>query len=227
VGGCCGEGIPSCERVFDERTARDDLHRYRRDGPTWYSRELIDELADGLAIDGASVIDIGAGVGAVHLGLLERGAAVAVDVDGSSAYLAVARAEAERQGVAGRVTHVLGDATVVAPDLAPADLVALDRVVCCFNDVAALLGAATKLATRRVGLVYPRDSWWIRFGATVSNPVLFARSGGYRIRIHRQAVVAGLLAAAGFERIAERDGRVWRIETWERVPAQVGENATA
>jgi magnesium-protoporphyrin O-methyltransferase len=218
VGGCCGEGIPSCERVFDERAARDDLRRYLRDGPPWYSRELIDELADGLSLDGASVIDIGAGVGAVHLGLLARGAAEAVDVDGSSAYLAVARREAERQGVAGRVTHVLGDATVLAADLAPADVVALDRVVCCFGDVAALLGAATKLATRRVGLVYPRDTWWIRLGATLSNPVLFARSGGYRIRIHRQAVMADILAHAGFGRIAERDGQVWRIETWERVP---------
>ncbi len=205
--------------MFDDRAARDDLRKYRSDGPTWATRELIDELADGIALDGATVIDIGAGVGAVHLGLLARGARAAVDVDGSSAYVAAARGEAERQGVADRVTHLLGDATVLAPTLEPADLVALDRVVCCFPDVDALLGAASSLAGRRIGLVYPRDRWWIRAGATLANPVFFARSAGYRIRIHRQAVVAALLAGAGFDRIAERDGRVWRIETWERVPA--------
>lgn len=217
MSGCCGEGIPSCERVFDRKTADADLRRLRGDGPPWFTRALVDALADGLTLEGMTVIDIGAGVGAVHLALLERGASSAVDVDGSTAYVEVARAEARHRGLADRVTHVLGDATSVAAGLEPGDLVALDRVVCCYGDAARLLGAAATLASRRIGLVYPRDTWWLRLAATVSNPVMFWRSAGYRARIHRASTIAAPLEAAGFRRLRVRDGMVWRVETWERI----------
>jgi magnesium-protoporphyrin O-methyltransferase len=216
VSSCCGGGIPSCEHVFDERTADDDLRRYRTSGPSWATRALIDELADGLEVTDLSVVDIGAGVGAVHIGLLERGARTAVDIDGSSAYLAAARDEANRRGLDDRTTHILGDATRVAGDVEPADLVALDRVVCCYADAPALLGAAATLATRRLGFVYPRDTWWVRIGVTIANPILFRRSAGYRMRVHRPSVFVEVLRSAGFRRRRIRDGRVWRVEIWER-----------
>ncbi len=219
MGGCCGEGIPSCERVFDRRTADGDLRRLRRHGPPWATRELVEQLSAGMDLAGASALDVGAGVGAVHLGLLERGAARAVDVDGSGAYIAVAREEAGRRGLGDRVLHVLGDLTIVAPTLEPADLVALDRVVCCYGDVASLLTAAAALARQRIGIVFPRDRWWIRAGAALANPVAFRRSAGYRMHVHRAATIAALLRAAGFVPRTGRDGRVWRVETWERAPA--------
>jgi magnesium-protoporphyrin O-methyltransferase len=221
MGGCCGEGIPSCERVFDRRTADHDLRDLRRKGAPWATRALIDQLASGFDLAGTTVLDVGAGVGTVHLELLARGAASAVDVDGSGAYVAVAREEAERRGLGDRIEHVLGDLTVVAPTLEPADLVALDRVVCCYGDVVSLLTSATALARARLGLVYPRDRWWIRAGATAGNLVMFRRSSGYRMRVHPVTAMAALLEAAGFARLAGRDGRLWRVETWERVGASV------
>ncbi len=219
---CCGDGIRSCERVFDQRVAAADLRQYRRRGPPWATRELIAELAAGVDLADASVLDVGAGVGAVYLGLLERGAARAVDVDGSPSYLAAAQEEADRRGVADRVSFVLGDLTAVAPAIQPADLVALDRVICCYPDVASLLASATSLARRRVGFVYPRDRWWIRAAVTVANPLMFRGSNGYRMRLHRAPVVAKILRAAGFAPVAGHEGRVWRVETWERLRPLAG-----
>jgi SAM-dependent methyltransferase len=223
VGSCCGEGIPSCERVFDRRTADADLRALRTKGAPWATRALIEQLAANDDLAGATVLDVGAGVGAVHLELLARGADRAVDVDGAGAYVAVAREEAERRGLSDRVEHVLGDLVIVAPTLEPSDLVALDRVVCCYGDVVALLGAASALARRRLGLVYPRDRWWVRTGAAIGNLLVFRRKDGYRMLIHREPAIAGLLEAAGLARVARRDGRLWRVETWERVgPAAPG-----
>jgi magnesium-protoporphyrin O-methyltransferase len=217
VAGCCGEGIPSCEHVFDRRTAEADRRRLNRAGPPWATRKLIDELGAGIEVAGTTVLDVGAGVGGVHLALLDRGAAAAVDVDGSSAYVDVARDEARRRGHEERVRHVVGDLTAVAPGLAAADLVALDRVVCCYGDVAGLLGAAAALTRRRLGLVYPRDTWWLRLAATVANASLFRRSAGYRMWIHAAGAIEVPLRAAGLARRTRRDGIVWRVETWERV----------
>ena len=216
MGGCCGGGIPACEHVFDDKTARDDLRALRRDGPPWATRTLVDALADGLSLDGLTVVDIGAGVGAVHLALLERGAQCAVDLDGSSASVAAAREEADRRGVADRVSYLVGDATALAATLEPADLVALDRVVCCYADAPALMATAAGLARRRIGFVFPRDTWWARAAVTLANPVMFRGSAGYRMRIHPAAAVTAPLAAAGFVPRARVDGRLWRVETWER-----------
>lgn len=205
--------------MFDRRTAEEDLRRLRQDGPPWATRTLVDALASGMDLSKASVIDIGAGVGAVHLGLLERGARSATDIDGSSAYLDAAREEAGRLGLAERVRHVLGDATVVGMSLAPADIVALDRVVCCYGGLTSLLDVASSLTRRRLGLVYPRDAWWVRAGVAISNPILFRRSAGYRMHIHRGRTISGLLGNAGFAPLSVHPGRVWRVETWERVGA--------
>jgi hypothetical protein len=46
---------------------------------------------------------------------------------------------------------------------------------------------------------------------------MFRRSAGYRMRVHRVTAMAALLETAGFARVAGRDGRLWRVETWDRV----------
>ena len=109
--------------------------------------------------------------------------------------------------------------TGLGADLEPADLVALDRVICCYGDMPGLLEAAARIARRRVGLVYPRDDWWVRGAVAFSNPLLFRSSAGYRMRIHRVGAVSAILRAAGFAPLASRLGRVWRVECWERTRA--------
>jgi magnesium-protoporphyrin O-methyltransferase len=80
---CC---TPDYDAQFDEKSARHDLLTYRRDGPDPSTKRLIDALRRE-GVEGATLLDIGAGVGAVQLELLAAGAASAVDVDASAAYL--------------------------------------------------------------------------------------------------------------------------------------------
>ena len=159
----CDPGCACAANEFTERHARDDLAKLRRSGPVKTTRWLLDGLSVG-GVAGWSVLDIGAGVGAVHLELLDAGAASAVDVDVSSAFVAAARDEAARRGRSDAVTYEIGDFVALAPSVEPADIVALDRVVCCYADMAALVSLSAARARRRYGLVYPRDTWWIRSG---------------------------------------------------------------
>lgn len=89
------------ERLFDESTAARDLRDYRRKGPNKTTRWLIDALKEE-GIDGATVMDIGGGIGAIQHELLQAGASRAAGVDASTAYLAAIKEEAERQGHADR-----------------------------------------------------------------------------------------------------------------------------
>jgi magnesium-protoporphyrin O-methyltransferase len=96
------------------------------------STRLLVEALRTQGIEGLMLLDVGGGVGAVIYALLQSRASVATDVDASAAYLATARDEAERQGLAERIAFHHGDFVVLAPTLPTADIVTLDRVICCY-----------------------------------------------------------------------------------------------
>jgi len=211
------DGPDSCcyDETFDERHASERLDEYRRRGARGSTRRLIEALAAGGAA-GSTVLDIGGGVGAVHLGLLQSGAASAIDVDASGPLLAAARDEAVRVGLAGRVDHRKGDFVALAPEVPEVDLVALDKVICCYDDGAALLAAAGSRARRRLGLVAPRDAWWMRASGRLLNAWQWLRRDPYRFYVHPTREIAGALRAAGLERVHLDAGWLWQVEVYER-----------
>jgi magnesium-protoporphyrin O-methyltransferase len=211
---CCDEDLELLG--YDGRkSARDDLARWRAGRPRPATRELIDVIRER-GVDGAAVLDVGAGVGAVYVSLLEAGAATAVDVDASREYLATARAEAARRGLVSRVDYRYGDLVELAPELAPADIVTLDSVICCYPHLPSLLAAAASVKPRLIGLTYPRDVWWMRVYMRLWNLGQAIRRSRDRYFIYRHSQVGRLLASAGF--VATYDGGPleWRVVLYER-----------
>jgi magnesium-protoporphyrin O-methyltransferase len=212
---CCSPGDSLYDRQFDARHAAEHLRAYHQKGPKGMTRALIEALGAG-GVDGQTVLDIGGGVGAVHHELLRSGAAAAVDVDASRAYVLVAREEAERQGHADRVEYLAGDFVALADGVGPADLVALDRVICCYANMAALVGRSATLARRRYGLVYPRDSWLGRVGVAFLNAGLWLSRSSFRVYIHRTAEVDAVVAAQGLVKGLHRTTLIWQLALYER-----------
>lgn len=209
---CC-QGIETC---FDTAKAEDELQNYRRHGPAKATRWLIDALkAQGIA--GATLLDIGGGVGAIQHELLRVGAASAVDVDASRAYLGAARQEAARQGHADRVTYRYGDFVQLADTIAPADIVTLDRVICCYPDMPALVSASAARARRLYGLVFPRDVWWMR---VLIRPVMDAttqlRGSPLRFFVHSARAVDALVRASGLTLVFQRHSLFWSVAVYAR-----------
>jgi len=120
---------------------------------------MLEALKRGDASD-ATVLDIGGGIGMRSLELLAARVSAATHVEAASAYSDVAAQEAGRRGVGDRLRLVRGDAVDADARLPDAELVALDRVVCCHSDWAALLNVASKHCRRHLALSYPRDRWY-------------------------------------------------------------------
>src|SRR5712671_4211087 len=99
---------PGCPNVFSRDEAQKDLERFRDDGPDPTTKALIDAIS-AIGIAGATVLDIGGGVGAIQLELLDAGAASTVSVDASPDYVEVAEAEAVQRGYGDRTRHLTGD----------------------------------------------------------------------------------------------------------------------
>jgi magnesium-protoporphyrin O-methyltransferase len=212
---CCDEDL--ARLGYDGLNADADLARWRDGNLNPVTRELIDTVRSE-GVERARILDIGAGVGAVHLTLLEAGAADAVDVDASREYLSVARDEARRRGLQDRVQHHFGDVVELAGELPPADIVTLDSVICCYPYLEPLLAAATASAPRLVGITYPRDVWWMRAFMRLYNAVQAIRRIPARYFIHRHKQVDGWMAAHGYENVHEGGIRVWRVVLYRARP---------
>ena len=201
--------------MFDEKMARRQLRHYRRKGPGKGTRLLVDAVA-GEGAEGRTFLDIGGGVGAIQHDLMERGAAGGTSADASPAYLAAARAEAEARGYAGRIRYVEGDFVERAGEVDAADLVTLDRVVCCYPDMPALVGAAARLTRRTLGLVIPRGTRFMRWGVAMVNLFQRLRRHPFRVYVHDPGEVEAVLGEHGLQRRYLREGVVWRVAVFGR-----------
>jgi magnesium-protoporphyrin O-methyltransferase len=203
------------ERFFDDKEAAKELRNYRNKGPSRTTQMLLDAIGEH-GVEGKTLLDIGGGVGAIQHELLRAGADSVTSVEASSAYLQTSKQEAERQGHADRVSYQAGNFVDVAADVDPADVVTLDRVICCYHDVEALLGQAAEKAGTLLGLVHPRDSWPIRPAFRSLNLFFRLRKCPFRVYVHPNPVVQEILSRNGFRRISYRTTFVWQVSLYSR-----------
>lgn len=204
-----------CPNTFSTKEADTDLKRYLARGPDGTTQALIDAIvAEG--VEGASVLDIGGGIGAIQFGLLAAGAGRTESVDATEAYVAAATAELARRGYGDRASARFGDFVELAPQIADADIVTLDRVVCCDPDLPALLGRAVAHARRVVGLVHPRDAWWNRLAARALDGWARLTRDSTRWHIHPVANIEAILRDAGFERREVKRTLIWQVVLFVR-----------
>jgi magnesium-protoporphyrin O-methyltransferase len=86
-----------------------------------------------------TLLDIGGGLGGIQHALLAGGVVQATYVDASSAYMKAAREEAIRREIDEQITFLHGDFVDLAEEIPSAEIVTLDRVVCCYDDMQALV----------------------------------------------------------------------------------------
>lgn len=204
-----------CVNTFSSKSADDDLRRYREKGADGTTRTLVRAIRDR-GIEGGTLLDVGGGVGVIQWELLAGGVSDVQSVDATEAYVDAVRREAERRGLADRVTARLGTLESVADSVAPADIVTLDRVLCCDPDVNALLGAVSARARRIVGLVYPRDTWWNRVAARAMDAWGWITRDPMRWHLHAEGTIDALLRSAGFEQRFSDRTLIWNVHVYER-----------
>jgi magnesium-protoporphyrin O-methyltransferase len=210
---CCGIDY---DEQFNAEDARRDILEYRAKGAVGSTRRLLDALI-ARDVHGGTLLDIGGGVGVIQLELLGAGMASSVDVDASRPFMDVAQAEAADHGYAGRTQYRHGDFVALAPEIEPADVVTLDRVICCYPDVHGLVGRSAERARRLYGLVYPVDRWPIRLMGTAMNFVTGLFGNAFKLHVHDSRLVDRLIRQAGLEKRYHHRGWLWQTAVYERV----------
>lgn len=201
--------------MFGHRQAQRELRRYRKKGPDRVTSRLLAALQE-TPLDGSTLLDVGGGIGVLQHELLAAGIAKVTGADAAPAYLEAAREESARRGTLDRVEHHFGDFVDLASSLEPADIVTLNRVICCYPEMERLVGLSASRARRLYALVFPRDDPWIKALRWVPNTFFRVSGNPFRVFVHATRAVERVVQAQGWRRRFYERTAFWQIVVYER-----------
>jgi magnesium-protoporphyrin O-methyltransferase len=211
---CCAH-CAATDQLFSSKVADADLRRYRKRGPDPSTRLMLEELWATPVAD-ATHLDVGGGICVLGLELMAAGARQVVHVDASAAYLAAARGQFAARGWEDRLHSVAGDFATLEAPAEPADIVTLDRVVCCYPDYERLLSRAAASARSVLALSYPQGRWYVRLMIGLENLWRRITGGGFRAYVHPPDRMRAVLERSGLRRAERRGTLVWAVELYRR-----------
>jgi magnesium-protoporphyrin O-methyltransferase len=200
---------------FFSRIARRERRRYERRGLERSQRALLAGIEQAGVVD-ASLLEIGCGVGYLHQRLLEAGAARAVGVDLSARMLEEAHAGAVARGLAERTDYREGDFLDISETLANADIVILDKVICCYPDARGLVERSLAKARRAYAFTIPRDRAFVRFGVGVMALAFRLLRSRFRPYVHDPEAVDAWLRQQGFSLAHRAQTLIWQSAVYLR-----------
>ncbi len=210
---CCN--INGLNEIFNQRKAAKESRRYLRNGLDRRATLVAGCLSDQ-GVSGASILDIGCGVGSLHLELLKQGAGSAIGVEVSQSYVEAASGLSRTLGFQEVTKYHIGNFVDLEEDIPPADVVVLDRVVCCYPDMKGLVTLSTGHARRLYVLTYPRGTWWMRFGAWAFNVGLTVVRREFRFFLHEPKEIAATIEAAQFSLVQSAKQGPWEMAAYRR-----------
>lgn len=210
---CCQcQGI---ELFFNDWMARRVRKHYRKHGNEKTTRKMLAAIKQEGVTD-MTLLDIGGGIGGIQLDLLAAGASEALSVDASSAFMAIAEQEAREHGMADRIRYQFGDFAELAPNIGMFDIVTLDRVICCYDDMPALVQASAERAGKYYGAVYLRDAWWVIMVLPIINLIPKIMRKPFRAYVHSTTEVDRIIRATGMTPHYQARTFIWQVFVYKR-----------
>lgn len=213
MAGCCDSSGYS--GVFDEKMAARNVRSFLGKGLDSTAKPMVEALR-GRGLEGSTVLEVGAGVGGALATMLEVGAKSAVGIDISPNYETAALSLMSKRGHEEKVTWHIGDFVAMSESLEPADVVFLNRVVCCYPDMGEMVDAAKNSTRRLLAMAYPRKRWLTRIGLGLINVGARIRRNTFRVFVHDPESIKRRVESAGFEEAASGTTAFWHWKVWER-----------
>ena len=223
--------------VFSERAARGEAKRYRRKGLDATSARIVAFLKSQ-GVEGRTVLEVGGGIGAIQIELLKAGAARATSVELTPTYEEVAGELLNEAGLADRVERKVMDFAEAASQVDGADIVILNRVICCYPDMPywvvshlhyVLFGGAVMGVFAGIyywlplmsGKMYNRKLavwhfWWTVIGLGLANLMLLAARREFHIFLHPPRRIIATSERHGLRPLLNQNGVLWIVSALRR-----------
>jgi magnesium-protoporphyrin O-methyltransferase len=201
-------------RFFSKNSKR-YAKTFRKKGLAKEQRLLLDGILSTSPAE-KTVLDIGCGIGALHLSLLGAGAASAVGVDTAEGMIAYARTLAREKGIEERTSYHIGDFVPLHDSLAAADITILDKVVCCYENVDELVGLSLDKTTAVYALTFPRPHIAVRFFFSI--PIVAGKllRWSFRPYWHDWQKMVAQIERSGFSESYAGATMLWSVKVFRR-----------
>jgi 2-polyprenyl-3-methyl-5-hydroxy-6-metoxy-1,4-benzoquinol methylase len=210
---CCSEDL--LEKQFDEEKVASRVNQYNSKGINKETKILIESLKS-MGIDGCSLLDIGCGLGLIGAELLKSGIAKVNNIEASSSYLEAAKTESKKRNLTDKTSFTLGNFVDVAEQTSAADIVTLDKVICCYDELEPLVKSSSDKALKLYGIIYPRDSWWTKAAIGIENLVRKIKGNTFRVFVYPTDKVDNLINEQGLQQVFYKAMMVWQIVIYSR-----------
>ena len=206
--GCCQcQGI---ENMFDKKAAKRALKRYLKKGPSKTTGMLLKAIHEK-GVQGLDFLDIGGGIGAIQYDLIKAGASSGTSIEASPAYIDLVKEEIHKKSLAEIIDFKHGDFTKIASDIGSADIVTLDKVICCYDNMSELVRLSSKLSRKIYAVIYPRDVWWTKLALLFMNFYSIIMGSSFRVFIHPTKKVEEIIFRNGLKRSYYATTLFWQV----------------
>lgn len=217
---CQQKDVNNLNEMFNAERAQRNAREYLAHGLDRRAQKLaalVTTLAGVPEQQPLRLLDVGCGAGGLHHELLRQGIVQqATGVDASAAFIAAARENAGRLRLTDAVSYFQQDFAQNPGVFEPADVVVMDRVICCYPYLQQLLGAAAARARRLLVISFPFDDWWVRWPFRLLDAALTLVGSGYHPFLHPLPDVLHVAAQHGLKPISQDRHRIWRIMAFAR-----------
>ena len=162
------------------------------------------------------MLEVGGGIGAIQIELLKAGASRAVSIELTSTYEKEATALLREAGLESRVERLIMDFADSAGAVDVADIVILNRVICCYPDMPRLAGAAAAHTREVLVLSFPKETWWTRLGLWLGNLGLRIARREFQVFLHSPKEILATSERHGLRTVFNRTGLFWTVAALRR-----------
>jgi tRNA G37 N-methylase Trm5 len=163
-----------------------------------------------------TLLEVGGGIGAIQIELLKAGLARAVSVELTPSYEESAVELLREAGLADRVERKVMDFVDAAAEVASADIVVMNRVVCCYPDLPGLESAAADHARQLLVMSFPKERWWSKVVVWMANVGMAMTRREFRIFLHPVSQIVTIGESHGLKRWVSKAGVFWEIAAMSR-----------
>ena len=201
--------------IFSEKRAEAEARRYRRRGLDPTSRRIA-KLVKQQGIEGRTLLEVGGGVGAIQIELLKAGITRAVNIELASTYEEAAQALLREAGVEDRVERRVMDFAEAAREVEDADIVIMNRVLCCYHDMPKLAGAAADHTREVLVVSFPKERWWTQVLISLGDLALRVARRQFQIFLHSPDKIIATAEQHGLKTISNQSSFFWQVASLRR-----------
>lgn len=181
-------------------------------------------VIEALDVQGKTILELGCGPGELALRFAKRGATWVHGVDLSSVMIEQANTWAMERGLEKKAIFRVGDGATM--EIPKADLVVLDRIICCYPHWEELLDSALDRTKETIAIAIPRDGlFWgtvIRVAFTIKLLGRWLSGDTFRPYVHPNQAIEDKVREAGFRPVKRWTRYMWRVDIYRRADQASG-----